>query len=371
MTNLLIEDPETATAPPSTGPLTDAQKKARDENARGLRASFTTASTPQLSPMGEVWKNTKGWLEVFVTWINSIVGVRKMDGSKYERSDFDAAMRRYNGTTGEREEDASKKLPFEPGAAKPHLVKPGTTAKPGATTPDATSTKPSAPTVSDMINVKGAVAGNNTVTFNIHDGTTNCDISVQKTGGSAGWRNNNPGLLGHDDLAAMALESKMDVEQFKKQFGVAGEDANGVLVFKNMTYGVVADMIHMQKNYKDLTLADAIGEMTAGSDNDQQMILLAAAMAKVDPNKKVSELKPGEFGEFVRVAAHVRGLQTGEITITGTLTPESNDQLRLDQGGKMVAFENLPKGVEPGTEPKPATAPAATVAAPAATPKQP
>ena len=351
MSNLLIEEEQKAPQPTTPS----------DQRRGGtppMRASFNTAAPgapgsgiPPVSAWSQIKSDLGNWFQLFFTWINSVIGVRHLNGNKYTHHDFETALANYSGRSMERE-DPSRFMPHEtPQGAGPRLVKAG----PSSTTSpaDAGQTSINPPKPGEFAHVTGAVIQPATITFRAQDDVTKCDVTITKTGGSEGWRANNPGLLKESDLESMAAETKLSLDDFNKNFGVMGTDANGHVVFATIAHGVVADMVHMQKNYHQMTLADAVAEMTAGTENDAYRIFLTANLAGVDPSKKVAELKPDEFGRFVRAAADARGLQEGSITITGDgITPEARNQITSDQGGNLQVLEKP----TPASEPKPAAA---------------
>lgn len=289
------------------------------------------------SPLGEVAHNIGGWFQVLFTLINSLFGVRKPDGSKYEHNDYILARDAYFGkNSGEQKQYADT-----------HGDSPG----------QENAKAPAAPKTDHYVSIAGVRIGDGRYVFNGTD-LAGCEVQFTKSGGSEGWRTNNPGLIKDNDIAGMIAGSGGTTEQFMETFGVLGKDENGVLIFKDMVHGLFANMYGTQKNYDTMTVADAIAEMADGTDNDAYFTAVTEQLAHIDACKKISELEPAEMGQFMRVAAHIKGMEEGTLELTAggrDIAPETREQLMRDQGANLLS----PNNFRPGNTPQAALTPPA------------
>lgn len=142
----------------------------------------------------------------------------------------------------------------------------------------------------------------------VHYTQANGSVVVKK-GGTAAWRNNNPGNL------------KVGVGNVKlaRQHGAIGIDAGGFAIFKSREDGLRAQVGLLKgKAYRSLTVAQAITKYAPPNENNTAAyIQFVAQQAGVSTSAKLSSLTDQQFNALVQ-AMHIKeGDKAGQIYAIG------------------------------------------------------
>lgn len=159
-------------------------------------------------------------------------------------------------------------------------------------------------------------------------------------GGSRSWRNNNPGNL--------------EFGQFARSMGATGTDGR-FAIFPDYQTGRSAQekLLFDSKNYRNLTLAQAIGRWAPGSENNVPAYI--AAM-HADPNTLMSAFSPSQRGALLDAMQKHEGWRVGQRSgaspRVGSLKLPPGGYWAKDSTGKPVAVG--PDGQSLGPDGRPA-----------------
>jgi hypothetical protein len=139
-----------------------------------------------------------------------------------------------------------------------------------------------------------------------------------RTGGSRSWRNNNPGNLNYGDFA--------------KRMGAIGSDGR-FAIFPTYEAGRKAkeDLIFNGKNYKDLSLSEAIARYAPPSENNTSNYQKTALAAVGGKEKRMRDYSPEERLAILDAIETKEGFKVGSVSITGgsslNRAPQENAQV--------------------------------------------
>jgi len=121
--------------------------------------------------------------------------------------------------------------------------------------------------------------------------------SIGRAGGSRSWRNNNPGNLEYND--------------YTKKLGATGSDGR-FAIFPDLELGTKAQerTLFEGKNYRDLTMDEAIRRWAPASENDT--VSYARKMGG-DPLRKMSEYTPEERSALLARMREIEGWKEGTM----------------------------------------------------------
>lgn len=131
------------------------------------------------------------------------------------------------------------------------------------------------------------------------------DGSTEKIKGSRNWRNNNPGNLEYND--------------FTRGLGAIGTDGR-FAIFPNYETGKAAKakLLFQGKNYKDLTLSQAIARYAPPTENNTGAYQNSVLASVGGANKKMNDFTPEEQNKILASMQKVEGFKAGE---TSTIIP--------------------------------------------------
>lgn len=137
--------------------------------------------------------------------------------------------------------------------------------------------------------------------FTKDDGSTEL-----REGGTRSWRNNNPG--------------NVRMSEFARSNGAIGSDADGFAIFPTLDAGSAAKqkLIFEGKNYKDLSLSDAIARYAPPSENDTARYQRTVLASVGGENKKMTDYTPEERKSIIEAMTKVEGFKVGKSTMTAT-----------------------------------------------------
>jgi hypothetical protein len=146
---------------------------------------------------------------------------------------------------------------------------------------------------------------------------------IGKSGGSRSWRNNNPGNL--------------EYNEYTKSLGAVGSDGR-FAIFPDEATGDKAreNMLFEGKNYKDLTLSQAVNRYAPGHENNVPAYINAVQSGvgpSFDPNKRMSEYTPEERNAVLKSMKKHEGWKEGSVA-------KVNSDLPIKSGESVVQRTN-------------------------------
>lgn len=165
------------------------------------------------------------------------------------------------------------------------------------------------------------------------------DGSVIKQEGARNWRNNNPGNMEYGDFA-------------KKHGAIGGDGRFAIFPSYEAGRGAKEDLIFGGKNYKDLSLTDAISRYAPPSENNTANYQRSVLGAVGGANKKMSEYSPDERSKIMDAMEKVEGYKAGKVSVLSPATTAA-----VTASAKIPGAQSVSAAPSPGTQSIPPMAP--------------